>query len=83
MKTLFPLLARKFASLRRTFLHALCISSIVAVVLGWLLLDRFGPIGVILPVAVAIGACLSEIDRLMEPGYARRPRRRMSDRSTA
>ena len=86
MKTLFFTLAQKLDHLHRTFLHVLCISSFAAVALGWLLLDRFGPIGVMLPAVVAVGASLSEIDRLMEPGYVRRTlkrRGRVSDRTTA
>ena len=86
MKTLFFTLAQKLVHLRRTFLHALCFSSFAAVALGWLYLDRFGPIGVMLPAVLAIGASLSEIDRLMEPGYVRRTLKRrngVSDRTTA
>ena len=85
MKMLFFTLAQKLAYLRRTFLHALCFSSFAAVALGWLYLDRFGPIGVMLPAVLAIGASLSEIDRLMEPGYVRRTLKRrgsVPDRTT-
>jgi len=69
MKTLFNTLVHKFAPFRPTLLHALCFSSFAALVVGWLLLDRFGPIGMMLPAVAAIGACLSEIDRFLEPGY--------------
>ena len=78
MKTLFFTLAQKLVRFRRTFLHALCFSSFAAVALGWLFLDRVGPMGMILPVVVAIGASLSEIDRFLEPGYARRQLKRRS-----
>ncbi|MGA2109540.1 MAG: hypothetical protein ABSH25_18085 [Syntrophorhabdales bacterium] len=63
MKTLFSTLAQKIAPFRRMLLHVLCVSSFAAVALGWSLLDRVGPMGVILPAVAAIGTCLSEIDR--------------------
>ena len=63
MKALFSTLVQKLAPFRRTLLHVLCFSSFAAVPLGWSLLDRLGPMGVILPAVAAIGTCLSEIDR--------------------
>ena len=50
-------------------LHILCFSSFGAVLLGWSLLDRLGPMGVILPMVAAIDTCLSEIHRFLEPRY--------------
>jgi hypothetical protein len=63
MKTLFSTLVQKINPFRRMLLHVLCVSSFAALALGWSLLDRVGPMGVILPAVAAIGTCLSEIDR--------------------
>ena len=66
-------LAHMFARYRRKLLHLFCFLSIVAVIFGCFCYRHLGPMGVILPSVVAIGACLSEIDRFFEPGYAGRP----------
>ena len=72
MKGLLSKISQKFGPIRRTFLHILCFSSFPAVVLGWSLLDRLGPIGVLLPAVGAIWTSLSKIHNFQESKYVRK-----------
>ena len=74
MKGLLSKISQKFGPIRRTFLHILCFSSFPAVVLGWSLLDRIGPIGVLLPTVGAIWTSLAKIDSFQESKYVRKDR---------
>lgn len=58
---------RKLAPYRKKLLHLAFFGSLGGLIGGWSFFDRLGPIGLILPVVVAIGTGLSEVDLLFDP----------------
>ena len=64
MKKLFAAFERKLTPYRRKFLHLVFMTSLGCFVGGWSLLEQLGPMSVILPAVIAIGAGLSEVEHL-------------------
>jgi hypothetical protein len=64
MKRLLSAFERRLAPYRRKLLHLVFFSSLGGLVAGWSFLDRLGPMSVMLPAVLAIGAGLSEVDHL-------------------
>jgi hypothetical protein len=65
MKRVFVAFERKLAPHRLKFLHLVFIASLGGVIWGWSFLDRLGPMGIILPAVLVIGAGLSEAEYML------------------
>jgi hypothetical protein len=58
---------RKLAPHRPKLLHLVFLGSLGGLIAGWFFFGRLGPMSIILPVTLAIGAGLSEVDLLFCP----------------
>jgi hypothetical protein len=67
MRRLSIAFGRKLAPHRPKLLHLVFLGSLGGLIAGWFLLGRLGPMSIILPVTLAIGAGLSEVDLLFCP----------------